>query len=412
MVASGPDRRGGKSAVARRVAAPSAGTTASRPFPVELVSVDSMAVYRGMDIGTAKPTRDGQRANRYHLVDLVEASEEFTVQQFQSAGRLALDGIAARRHGALLVGGTGLYLRSLIDDLTFPGRYPDVASSLERGLDAAGPEGSTAQARALADLHHRLAGLDPVAAGRIDPTNRRRLVRALEVTVGAERPFSGFGPGLERYPPTPVSLIGIALDPVELDRRIAERFVRLMDLGFREEVRALAARPAGVSRTARQALGYRELLAHLEQGTPLADAVDQAVRRTRAFARRQMAWFRRDPRIVWLEPDADPVAAVAARFGRDSPGPVSGWETVPQHDESAATRDLFAPPDQAPRRRQRLPGAAGRRRLQVRSTRSWCAPCATAASVSAPTGSSGSIPPPVRPTWPWTSTTPTAPRRR
>jgi tRNA dimethylallyltransferase len=305
----------GKSAVARRVAAAPGRNDSPSPLPLELVSVDSMAVYRGMDIGTAKPTRDEQRANRYHLIDLVEASEEFTVQQFQSAGRLALDGIAARRRGALLVGGTGLYLRSLIDDLTFPGRYPEVASSLERGLDAAGPEGSTAQARALADLHHRLAGLDPVAAGRIDPTNRRRLVRALEVTVGAERPFSGFGPGLERYPPTPVSLIGIALDPVDLDRRIGERFVRLMDLGFLDEVRSLAAAPGGLSRTARQALGYRELLAHLEQGTPLADAVDQAVRRTRAFARRQMAWFRRDPRIVWVGPDADPAATVAARFG-------------------------------------------------------------------------------------------------
>ncbi len=127
--------------------------------PVELVSVDSMAVYRGMDIGTAKPTPDEQDGHRYHLIDLVDASEEFTVQQFQAAGRLALAGIADRGHGALLVGGTGLYLRSLVDDLAFPGRYPEVAC-LARALASTppAPKGATAQGRALADLHHRLAG--------------------------------------------------------------------------------------------------------------------------------------------------------------------------------------------------------------------------------------------------------------
>ena len=177
------------------------------------------------------------------MIDLVDAAEEFTVLQFQTAGRAALSGIAGRDHGALLVGGTGLYLRSVIDGLTFPGRYPEIACSLEQGLDAAGPDGSTGQDRALRALHDRLVGLDPVAAGRIDPSNHRRLVRALEVTIGAERPFSTFGPGLERYPPTAVSLVGIRLPPVELDRRIAERFDRLMELGFLDEVRSLAARP-------------------------------------------------------------------------------------------------------------------------------------------------------------------------
>ncbi len=296
----------GKSTVARGVAASVA--------EVELVSVDSMAVYRGMDIGTAKPTPQEQAAHRYHLIDLVDAGEEFTVLQFQTAGRAALSGIADRNRGALLVGGTGLYLRSLVDRLTFPGRYPETARALEQELDAAGPGGGTGQDRALRALHHRLVQLDPVAAGRIAPSNRRRLVRALEVTLGAGRPFSTFGPGLERYPPTAVSLVGIRHDPVDLDRRIAERFDRLMDLGFLEEVRSLVARPGGLSRTARQALGYRELLTHIEGGVPVDEAVDLAVRRTRAFARRQMAWFRRDPRIVWLEPDADPVAAIATLF--------------------------------------------------------------------------------------------------
>jgi tRNA dimethylallyltransferase len=286
----------------------------SAPMPFELVSVDSMAVYRGMDIGTAKPTPDERAAIPWHLVDLVDASAEFTVQQFQAAGRRALADIAARHRGTLLVGGTGLYLRSLIDDLTFPGRYPDAAASLDATLEAAGPVGSDGQAAALATLHRRLTELDPPAAARIEPSNRRRLVRALEVTVGSGRPFSSFGPGLDRYPPTSVALVGIRHHPDQLDRRIAARFVRLMELGFLDEVRTLAARPSGLSRTARQALGYRELLSHLEQGVPLDEAVEQAIRRTRTFARRQMAWFGRDPRIVWVDPEADPVGAVLALF--------------------------------------------------------------------------------------------------
>jgi tRNA dimethylallyltransferase len=312
----------GKSEVAHQVAlasmtGSSAGgqTGGMSPVGVELVSVDSMAVYRGMDIGTTKPTPAQRATVPYHLIDLVDASEEFTVQQFQSHGRRALRGIAGRDRGALLVGGAGLYLRSLVDDLRFPGRYPEVAASLEDGLEAAGPEGSEPAVTALAALHDRLTALDPVAAGRIEPTNRRRLVRALEVTIGSGSPFSSFGPGLDRYPTNSVSLVGISRHQADLDRRVAERFGRLMDRGFLEEVRSLAARPGAMSRTARQALGYRELLTHLEHGVPLDDAVAEAIRRTRLFARRQLAWFRRDPRIVWLDPDDDPVRAIVARFG-------------------------------------------------------------------------------------------------
>lgn len=307
MVALVGPTASGKSGVARQVALAVPG--------VELVSVDSMAVYRGMDIGTAKPTPEEREGLRYHLIDLVDPWEEFTVRQFQTAGVAALSGIRARHHGSLLVGGTGLYLRSLVDGLVFPGRYPAVAASLDEALDGAGPEGGDGRTRALAELHQRLTGLDPVAAARIGPSNRRRLVRALEVTLGAGRPFSSFGPGLERYPPTPVTLVGLAYDPAETDRRITERFGQLMERGFLAEVASLASRSGGMSRTARQALGYRELLGHLEEGVPLAEAVDTAVRRTRSFARRQMAWFRRDPRIVWLDPDADPVGAIAALFG-------------------------------------------------------------------------------------------------
>jgi tRNA dimethylallyltransferase len=306
----------GKSRLAHQVAVLAG---ASGPGPeVELVSVDSMAVYRGMDIGTAKPTPADRRTVPYHLIDLVDPDQEFTVQQFQAEGRRALAGIAGRGHGALLVGGTGLHLRSLVDDLAFPGRFPEVAARLEHSLDDAAAGGDSQLEARLVQLHQRLADLDPVAAARVQPTNRRRLVRALEVSIGAGRPFSSFGPGLERYPATDVTLIGLRSDRVALDRRIGERFGRLMDIGFLEEVRRLAARPAGLSRSARQALGYRELLAHLEEDLPLEVAVAEAIRRTRAFARRQLAWFRRDPRIVWVDPGDDLVGSIVALFRNGS----------------------------------------------------------------------------------------------
>ncbi len=312
----------GKSAVALAVAARMNDTTYGSPG-VELVSVDSMAVYRGMDIGTAKPTAEVRARVPYHLVDLVEPSDEFTVQRFQGAALLALEGIAGRGNAALLVGGTGLYLRSVVDDLRFPGRYSEVAATLIAELDRTGPEGSAERQGALRRFHDRLAAADPVAAGRIEATNERRLVRALEVTMGSGQPFSTFGPGLETYPPSQVTLVGLDPGADILDVRIAERFELLMDAGLLDEVRTLVGRPGGMSRTARQALGYRELLAHIEDGVALGDAVELAIQRTRTFARRQRAWFRRDPRILWLAGGDDPVDAVVAAL-RTVPGAVPG----------------------------------------------------------------------------------------
>jgi tRNA dimethylallyltransferase len=282
----------GKSAVALAVA--------RRRGGCEIVSVDSMCVYRGMDIGTSKPDADARAAVPHHLLDLVDPDEEFTVTQFQAAARTAMEDIAARGRHALLVGGTGLYLRAVVDDLVIPGRYPEVAAALEDELDAGGVE--------VADLHARLAALDPLGATRMEPTNRRRVVRALEVTLGSGRPFSTFGPGLEAYPASGVALVGLALGPEETDRRIARRLDAMVEAGLVEEVRALAARPAGISRTARQALGYREVLAHVEEGRPLGDCLEEAVRRTRQYARRQASWFRRDPRVVWADREEEAAA--------------------------------------------------------------------------------------------------------
>jgi tRNA dimethylallyltransferase len=306
----------GKSALALALARRRPGT--------EIVSVDSMSVYRGMDIGTAKPSAAARAEVPHHLLDLVDPGEQFTVRRFQAAARNSLGAIEGRGHRALLVGGTGLYLRAVVDDLQLPGRYPTVAAALE--AEAARPGGLPA-------LFERLRVLDPVAAGRMTAANHRRVVRALEVTIGSGRPFSSFGPGLEAYPPTAITMVGIPFVADLHDPRIEARFAALVEAGLVDEVRALARTPGGLSRTARQALGYREVLAHLEDGVPLETALQDAVRRTKAFARRQWAWFRRDPRIRWLDPAGDLLVQLAeawdaAGAGAGPPGRAASREPV------------------------------------------------------------------------------------
>ncbi len=259
----------------------------------ELVSIDSMQVYRGMDIGTAKPTQAERAEVPHHLLDLLDPWEDGTLAWFQRQARGALADIEGRGRRALLVGGTGLYVQAVVDDLDIPGRYPEARVELEAEPDTAA-------------LFERLRDLDPVAAERMEPTNRRRIVRALEVTVGAGRPFSSFGPGVNAHPPTPFRLVGLARPSDELAARIAARYDAQMADGFLDEVARLRAHPRGLSRTAAQALGYRELMAHLDGDLELAEAVDLAVRRTRRFARRQRAWFGRDPRITWLDATTEP----------------------------------------------------------------------------------------------------------
>jgi tRNA dimethylallyltransferase len=269
-------------------------TAARHDRRIELVSVDSMQVYRGMDIGTAKPSPAERAEVPHHLVDVADPWQDFTVADFQALFRRALAGIESRGGRALLVGGTGLYLRAVVDDLDIPGRYPEVRAEIEAEPDTVG-------------LHRRLRALDPLAAGRMEPTNRRRVVRALEVTVGSGRPFSSYGPGLEAYPPTRFRMLGVALPDPVLDARIEARYREQLDAGLLDEVRRLLDDPRGLSRTARQALGYKELFDHLDGRASLDEAVDLAIRNIRRFARRQRRWFRRDPRIEWLAAD-DPAA--------------------------------------------------------------------------------------------------------
>jgi len=267
---------------------------------VEIVVVDSMQVYRGMDIGTAKPSAAERRELPHHLLDLVEPDHDFTVTEFAAAAGEALAGIDERGHRALLVGGTGLYVRAVVDRLQPPGRYPSVVAELEAEADTPA-------------LHHRLAQLDPTAAARMLPTNRRRVLRALEVTLGSGRPFSSYGPGLDTYPDSTFRMAGVWLPRAVVSRRIAQRLAAMVTAGLVDEVRRLKdSVPGGLSRTARQALGYREVLAHLEKGRPLDECLDEAVRRTRLFARRQRVWWRRDTRVTWFGSAGKPLALLPA----------------------------------------------------------------------------------------------------
>ncbi len=256
-----------------------------------------MQVYRGMDIGTAKPTLAERGEVSYHLLDLADPGHDFSLPEFQVAMADALAGIEARGHRALLVGGTALYLRAVVDGLTLPPQYPEARDALEAEPDTA-------------LLHARLAELDPVGATRMEPANRRRVVRALEVTLGSGRPFSEHGPGLEHHPPTPFRLVGVWLPREVVAKRIRERYAAQVEAGFVDEVRTLLARPAGMSRTARQALGYRQLIGHVEDGVPLEEALTAAIHRTTRFARRQRSWFRRDHRIAWLGHADNPLALI------------------------------------------------------------------------------------------------------
>ncbi|MYG99590.1 MAG: tRNA (adenosine(37)-N6)-dimethylallyltransferase MiaA [Acidimicrobiaceae bacterium] len=263
----------------------------------EIVALDSMQVYRGMDVGTATPTAAEQAEVPHHLIDFVDPSEEFAVAELQVRAHAVIDEIRDRGAVPVLVGGTGLYVRAVIDDLKIPGRYPAVRAELEADPDTEA-------------LHRRLVDLDPVAAGRMEPSNRRRIVRALEVTAGSGRPFSSYGPGLGHYPPTSFVQLGLCRDRDRLDERITARYQQQVAAGFLDEVRALAEAP--ISHTASHALGYKELLAHVRGETTLEEALELAVVRTRRFARRQERWFRRDPRIHWLDAPTTPADALSA----------------------------------------------------------------------------------------------------
>ena len=272
----------------------------ARRLGAEIVVVDSMTVYRGMDVGTAKPSTAQRAAVPHHLLDLAEPTEAFSVARFQRLAKQAMGEIRARGRPVLLVGGSGLYYRAVVDDLEFPGTEPALRAAVLAEGAALGPEA----------LHRRLGEFDPAAAAKIEPSNLRRTARALEVAALTGRPFSSFAEAWGRYPEGRVRPAGVTLPPVVLRARIADRVRRQLEEGLVDEVRSLLDRGAGRWLTASQAIGYTEVAEHLEGRLALEEAVERMVRRTRSLARRQMAWFRRDPRIRWFEAPAEGAGAV------------------------------------------------------------------------------------------------------
>ncbi len=263
----------------------------------EIIAVDAMQVYRGMDIGTAKPTGQDRSDVPHHGLDLVEPWESFAVAEFQRVAERALGSIADSQGVAVLVAGTGLYLSAIVNRLEIPGSWPEVRARLESEAE-----------ENLTGMFHRLCELDPVAMTKIEPTNARRIVRALEVCEGSGRPFSSFGPGMDSYPPSDIVQVGLRWQRERLALRIERRVHRMMEAGLLAEVEQLAT--GELSRTARQALGYKELLDVLEGTCSLDEAVNTIIVRTRQFATRQDRWFRRDPRVRWIDIESDPLEAL------------------------------------------------------------------------------------------------------
>ena len=255
----------------------------------EIVNTDAMQVYRGMDIGTAKVPPTERRGIPHRLLDLLDVTEPLTVAEFQGWAREAVSDIRARGRTPVLVGGSALYTRAVLDRFEFPGTDPAVRRELEAELARVGAPA----------LHRRLAQVDPEAAAQILPDNGRRIVRALEVVAFTGRPFSATLPGHEYVDPRSIQ-IGVDIDRATLDPRIEQRVREMFDAGLVGEVRRLLEVGLARGRTARTAIGYREVTAYLTGEMTLEEAIDATTTATRRFSRRQDSWFRKDPRVVWI----------------------------------------------------------------------------------------------------------------
>jgi tRNA dimethylallyltransferase len=255
----------------------------------EVVNADSMQLYQGMNIGTAKLTMAEREGVPHHLLDIWAVTVTAAVAEYQALARAAIDDIMARGRTPLLVGGSGLYIRAVLEEFDFPGTDPEIRARLEAELTADGP----------APLFERLTSWDPEAAGRILPSNGRRIVRALEVIELTGKPFTAALP--DPTPRYPSVQIGVDRDTAELDERLATRVDLMWAAGLLDEVRGLLAAGLREGRTASRALGYQQALAQLDGAMTEPQAKDDTVRGTRRFVRRQRSWFRRDPAIGWLD---------------------------------------------------------------------------------------------------------------
>ncbi len=262
----------------------------------EVVNADSMQLYRGMDIGTAKPAADERRGVPHHLLDVLDVTQPATAAEFQGWARAAIDDCRGRGVTPVLVGGSALYVRAVLDRFDFPGTDQALRTGLETELAAVGP----------AAMHERLAAADPAAASAILPGNGRRIVRALEVVTLTGRPYAASLPRHEYFYDAPgdrTVQVGLDVSRPTLDERIGARVQRMWDHGLVDEVRRLEAHGLRRGRTASRALGYAQVLQFLAGDCTEADAQQATVRATRRFARRQDSWFRKDPRICWLPYD-------------------------------------------------------------------------------------------------------------
>lgn len=268
----------------------------------EVVNADSMQLYQGMDVGTAKLTPEEQRGVPHHLLDIWPVTHTASVAEYQAQARLRIESLLARGVTPILVGGSGLYIRAVLDDLVFPGTDAEVRARLEAELAEVGPE----------KLHARLAAADPATAAAILPTNGRRIVRALEVAAIGGGAFSGVMPPHESI--YDVAMIGLDRSASDLDHRVTRRIEIMWERGLVDEVCHLADEHGlrnGV--TARRALGYKQVLAMLDGELTEAGAREHTVLATKRFVRRQRSWFRPDPRIRWLDAGrADAVEAALA----------------------------------------------------------------------------------------------------
>jgi tRNA dimethylallyltransferase len=260
----------------------------------EVVNADAMQLYRGMDIGTAKATVEERRGVPHHLLDVLEVTETASVAAYQRHARDRIELLLAEGRVPVLVGGSGLYVQAVLDDLRFPGTDPRIRAELEAEAAERGPS----------SLHARLAERDPVAAGSILPSNVRRIVRALEVIEITGQPFSANlpTPGAPRFGTV---LVGVDREIIDLDERVDLRVRRMFEAGLVEEVRELETRGLREGRTASRALGYQQVLATLDGDGDVDAAATATAQATRRFVRRQRSWFRRDTRIRWFD-GADP----------------------------------------------------------------------------------------------------------
>ncbi|HEX7746577.1 MAG TPA: tRNA (adenosine(37)-N6)-dimethylallyltransferase MiaA [Micromonosporaceae bacterium] len=268
----------------------------------EVVNADSMQLYRGMDIGTAKLSPTEREGVPHHVLDIWDVTEPASVAEYQQLARAAVDDILASGRVPLLVGGSGLYLRAVLEEFEFPGTDPALRARLEEELAAAGP----------GPLYERLRAADPAAAARILPGNGRRIVRALEVVELTGGPFTATLPGPRPHYDSVVQ-IGVDVDTAGLDQRIAERVDRMWAAGLVAETRELVDRGLRRGRTARYALGYQQVLRLLDGECTEAAARADTVQATRRFVRRQRSWFRRDPAINWLDGDRNDLPEEALR---------------------------------------------------------------------------------------------------